>query len=366
MIITRYLVREISKPLVATCLALVVIFASYSTALFLTEAANGVVTADVVAKLVMLKTNVALEVLMPIAFYLAVVVALGRLYTDSEMTAMFALGVSPAQVLRAVGYLSLVLALIVGGLSLYLRPWSYAQSYRLKAWANAEFDIDNLEPGTFNENPDGTRAIFVTRRIDDTGEVGGVFMQREHGGRTQVLYAQQAAQRRDPRYDAPMLLLRDVHLYDLTRDGGTDRIIRVNRLVYHLKEPQVEPLGYLRKAAPLSQLARSDTAPDIAELEWRLSTPVSTVLLGILGILLGRAQPRQGRYAKMLAAVLVYAAYYSLNVMVRAWVEQGVISPVPGMWWAPALLALLLLGAWHWPAIALRWRRTRAAGAQAP
>ena len=75
---------------------------------------------------------------------------------------------------------------------------------------------------------------------------------------------------------------------------------------------------------------------------------VVTVLLGLLGFPLSRAEARQGKYSKLLAAVFVYAVYYNLNVMAKTWVEQGVVGPFPGIWWVNALLAALVL-ALLWP-----------------
>ncbi|HDO34389.1 MAG TPA: LptF/LptG family permease, partial [Chromatiales bacterium] len=91
--------------------------------------------------------------------------------------------------------------------------------------------------------------------------------------------------------------------------------------------------------------------------------PLSTVLLAILGIPLSRARPRQGRYAKMLVAVLVYAGYYSLDIMLKVWVGRGVLGTLPGVWLAPGALALVALTAWHQPLATLRRRRAGAAQA---
>ena len=95
VIIDRYLIREIVKPLVTVCVMLAVIFISYSLAVHLADAANGLLPANMVVKLVLLKTAIALEVLLPVALYLSVVVALGRLHSDYEMAALAAAGCLP-------------------------------------------------------------------------------------------------------------------------------------------------------------------------------------------------------------------------------------------------------------------------------
>lgn len=357
MIVTRYLMREILKPLLSLSAALVSIFAGYSTAVFLAQATGGSLPADAVAELIGLKTVIALEVLLPIALYLAVVIALGRLHSDSEMTALGALGVSPPQVLRAVGTLALVTAALAGTLASIVRPWAYHETYLIQARARAEFDLNQIVPGNFNENGAGSRVIFAARRSDSV--LRNVFMQRELNQRIQVLYAMQAHQERDPDYPAPLMHMRDVHLYDLSRDGGTDFSAAVKILRYHMNEPVVKPPGYWHASATMSQLAASRAPADVSEFQWRLALPVSALLLAILGIPVSRLRPRQGRHAKMLTAVLIYAGYYSFENMVRAWVSQGTLPPVPGVWLAPISLSVIAWFAWTRPLDAWRRRRTR-------
>ena len=100
---------------------------------------------------------------------------------------------------------------------------------------------------------------------------------------------------------------------------------------------------YSSVAAGSLHLARSGAAPDVAELQWRLSTPLSTLLLGILGIPMSRARPQQSRYTRLATAILIYFVYYMLFTSARTWVQHGAIAWFPGIWWVPALLSLFLL-----------------------
>lgn len=357
MIINRYLIREILKPLLAICTILVVIFASYSSSRFLADAAEGALSAQTVLTLILLKTLIALEVLLPIALYLAVVAGLGRLHTDHEMTALTASGVSVIQVLGAVLRLSLVIALLVAGLSLYVRPWAYQESYWLQAQAEAEFTVANLEAGRFYEDSQDNRVIFVERLDRRKNRMRQVFVQSEQGDRSRVIYAQQAYQPPGGPEGLEILVFLNGYLYELDRNGGRDRIVRFQELTLQLGERNVDQIGYKRKAVPTGQLAQSDHLKDIAEFQWRLSTPLAAVLLSLLGVPLSQATPRQGRYAKMLIAVLVYAVYYNLSAMARTWVEQGEVGPVPGIWWVNGLLICVLVILLVHPVLRFRLRR---------
>ncbi|MGB5209235.1 MAG: LptF/LptG family permease, partial [Gammaproteobacteria bacterium] len=117
------------------------------------------------------------------------------------------------------------------------------------------------------------------------------------------------------------------------------------------------PVGYKTKTADTLTLYRSDDPDDKAEFQWRISTPISVLLLTILAVPLSRSRPRQGRYAGLVIALLVYALYFNMVTVARTWVEQG--SAV-SIWWAPGLLALAVLVAYQpWGQWLARLRRKR-------
>ncbi len=111
------------------------------------------------------------------------------------------------------------------------------------------------------------------------------------------------------------------------------------------------------KAVATETLLHPNNLEETAELQWRLTAPVSTVLLALLGIPLSRSSPRQGKYVKAPMAILLFAVYYNLSALSKKWVSQGIIDTAPGVWWSQILLAALL-GLLFWqPAFLLQWRK---------
>ena len=163
MIIDRYIMREIIKPTVAVCAALVFIYGCYMATRYLADAVSGQLPGTTVIILILLRIAIALEVLLPTTLYLSVVIALGRLYKDSEMTALFACGVSTSRIMRPVFFVSLIIVAIVFSLSLYIRPWAYNQFFRLKAQAKANFDLTRMKSGTFYRIENGESVIFAEK-----------------------------------------------------------------------------------------------------------------------------------------------------------------------------------------------------------
>lgn len=346
----RYVVREIAGPAAFVSAVLITVFVAYLLARFLADVVDGMLPSRTIALLVLLRTAIALEVLVPITLFLCVVMALGRLHADSEIVAMSALGVSPTRIVRAVAALAVTVAVGVAALSLVVRPWAYEESYRLRAEAGAEVNLDRFKAGRFYARQRGEYVVFAERSDTAAGRLAGVFVHSEEGDVRQVVFAREAYQRVDPVTGDRTLVALHGHHYRISTAEGRDRIVGFARMEMPLRIEPIVP-EYRRKAASTATLAGSRDPMDVAELQWRLTTPLATVLLALLGIPLGRAVPRQGRYARFASAVVAYAAYYNLKSMAKTWVEHGTVGPVPGLWWVDVLLgAVVLLLLWRpWP-----------------
>lgn len=343
MIIDRYIMREIIKPTAAVSGILVLIFGSYMATRFLADALVGQLTGTTVFILILLRIAIALEVLLPTTLYLCVVVALGRLYKDAEMTALSACGVSMIRILRPVFYTAVGIAIIVASLSLFIRPWAYDKYYRLKAQAEANFDLTRMNDGTFYETTDGLRVIYAEQVNQQNDEARRVFIRTERGDSLQVIYARQANQTVDRATGKEILIFTDGHLYEFSRTGEAGRVIQFAQSAMPLEPKENARLKYRVKSVSTASLAQSTDSEEIAELQWRLSTPLATVLLAMLGVPLSRSSPRRGKYAKVTTAVVIFAVYYNLSALTKKWVEKGILDTMPGIWWLQLLLAGLLL-----------------------
>jgi len=340
--LSRYVAREVVHALLPVLGLLLVIFASFDAARLLAGSRELILDATVLLQLVLLKAAIALDVLLPLALYLAVVLALGRLHHDREVIAARALGLGDGLLLRGVLAVALVVALAVTLLAVYGRPWAYAQVYALEAAQGAEFELDALAPGQFRENPDTGRLVHLRARGPD-GQRGFLLYERENGV-THLVLAERARQPRAPDGE-PRIELERAAVYALDRNAGDDRISTFRESTLLLERPE-RLVGYRRKAAPTAALLASSRPDDIAARQWRLSRPLATLLLAILAIPLSAAGPRRGRHGRVFTAMLAFALLFILTDMARSWVEQQYVGAMPGIWWSPALMALLTAALW--------------------
>jgi lipopolysaccharide export system permease protein len=233
--------------------------------------------------------------------------------------------------------------MVVASLSLVVRPWAYQQSYHIKAEAEAEFNLDKLEAGQFYTAEKSGTVIFVERinRLKDRLEQ--VYFYRLDDEGVRVISAQQAWQPVTDPFAPPVFKFVNGTAYKIDLSGERDLTLKFKELTLLLESDEQALKRYRSKAASTLQLAGSKKTNDLAEFQWRLTTPVTTLLLGVLAVPLSHTPPRRGRYAKTVAAVLVFTLFYIFSIMARNWVEQGTVGAIPGVWWPDILLGLLIL-----------------------
>lgn len=343
MRIERYIVAEVLKPFLAVLGILLALFGCFTVARYLAAAVTESLGPLLLLRLVLLRMLIATEVLVPVALFFAAVMGLGRMHRDQEMVALRAAGVGMNTVLRAMLLLGVPLSVLVGGLSLAARPWAYAESYLLDAAARTEFSPDRIQGGKFYGSEDSGRVLYAMEKDADTDEMRAVFLFRRGDQASTVVRARSAEHREDRDSGKAQLQLRDGRMHRLPRGQGRDQVTDFRALVFNLAQPDAA-IGYKRKAASTGVLLASDLPAEIAEWQWRMSRPLATLLLLLAAIPLSRATPRQGRHERLVLAALLFGLYYNLNGLAQAWVEQGVVGALPGVWWLHVLMAGLVTG----------------------
>ena len=357
MIIERYIIREIIKPTVTICTVLVFIFGCYISTRYGEDAVHGMLPGSSVLQLILLRISIALEVLLPTTLYLSVVIALGRLYRDAELTAMFACGISMVKVIKSVLIVSVIGGLLVGSLSLFIRPWAWNEFFHIKTQAKASFDLTRMKGGNFYSTGGGERVIFADEVDDATNRAKSVFIQTKTKDSIQIIYADQASQFDDEKTGKPILVFQDGQFYEFPSSGVNGLILEFENSAMHLAPSDVIKPEYKVKAVTTQKLFNSDDLEEIAELQWRLTAPLSTILLALLGIPLSRSSPRQGKYVKAPVAILIFAVYYNFSALTKQWVAKGDIGVVPGIWWGQLLLAVLIVILLWQQVFSLSWRK---------
>ena len=344
-LISRYILRETFGAWLVVVGVLFTILMAKQFADILGDAAAQRLPRDAVWAIFALTSMRYVTLLTPIALFLGVMLALARLNRDGESAALSACGVGPGRLLVPVLALTSVLALALAWFSLLLNPDASARIDAIQRKAQQEMHLGALEPGKFMSPDNGATVIYPRAVVDN--EARDVFVgQHPQGERVVTTLAQRAERTVDPATGDVAFVLRDGRRYEGV--PGTNEFLVVEfdegRIPIRPRDEQAVAESVLSK--PTGALLASGLPADRAELEWRLSVPVSVLVLALLAVPLSRSAPREGRYAKVGIGLLAYIVYANVLSIARVWVERGLTPEWLGLWWVHAVaasFALLLL-----------------------
>lgn len=341
-IIDRYLIREIGLTVLATVLVLLAIVLSHRLASYLSKAASGLLARDAIFLLLGLQAVYLLVVLTPLAFLLSIMLTLGRLYRDHEMIVLTACGYGPLSLYRAVFLLAAPLSLLTAGLSFLLIPAIMELQFDVLAKARKEAEVSMFTPGTFREVLNGRHVVYIGAL--DERELRHVFIQsREPDGSLSITTGAQGRQETSEEGIRNIVLDRGYRYRGVPGQGNYD-MLRFERATVRVDAAPPPQAWRHRETLPTRQLLNSSDPGHIAELQMRINSPVQILVIALWAPLLARAQPREGRYGRVVAAVLIYAVNFNLVGVGESWLSHGVVGAALGLWWVHGLFLLFGLG----------------------
>ncbi len=334
-------------------MVLLLILLTNQFARVLGDVAKGKLPKDAAFDVIGLSAAQYLTVVVPIGLFLSIMLALGRLYRDSEMPAMMACRVGPSGIYRPLMWLLLPLALGVAWLSIEGAPRALTAVDRIGAEARREADLTSIEPGRFTTfGPD--QAVVYGERVTPEGEMENVFMQRQvESGLIEVVIAARGEQVDSEDTDTRLLVLHDGRRYEGVPGTTRFRVVEFAEHGIPYQLPSLDTPDPRPRAMAFSELVTSSELEHIAETQWRLGIPLSTIILAMLAVPLSRSQPRAGRYGRIAIGLLVFIIYLNMLSAAKAWIEQATISPSLGLWWVHGSVMLFTLGllaiqnGWH-------------------
>ncbi|HMI74057.1 MAG TPA: LPS export ABC transporter permease LptF [Steroidobacteraceae bacterium] len=339
--VQRYVLREVVQTWLAVTGVLVAILVSNQLSRVLGQAADNQYGRGVVFDLIALGTVMYLSVIVPVGLLLAMVLTLGRMYHDSEMAALQACGFGPSRLLAPLFCFAAVIAVGLGWLAFEQVPRADSQVQLLRQSALKEAEFGQLDAGRFRAFSGGD-AVFYAERVDQEGVLHNVFVQRENAGRIEVALAETATYSKASSDSMHLVTLFNGRRYEGVPGKDDFRVIEFREHGIPIATPQDIRSSSDPDTKPTRLLWGSSDPSDIAQLQFRASTPLMALVLTLVAVPLSKLRPRQGRYTQVGFALVVYYIYSNLLSASKIWVEKGDLPPAIGVWWVHA--AALALG----------------------
>ncbi len=349
VILTRYLTKEVLKSQTAILFILLLIFFCQQLVRVLGSAANGNVPADLVLSLLGLGMPAMAQLMLPLCLFIALLLTFGRLYAESEITVMRACGVGQGLLVKVALLLSLVTASFAAYNVLELSPWALQKQSQIVKEAKANPTVGALAAGQFISASSKDQVLFIDKVQNNTIEGVYVFqMQNKKNQKPSVIVADSGEITALPSGDQVLNLNRSQRV-----EGSAVlpdfRITDFERYQAYLgykatanDEDDAETLSF-------QQLLANTTPAGKAELHWRITLVLAVPLMALIAVPMSRVNPRQGRFANILPALLLYLIYFLLQSSLKS---AGAAGKLDASLWLPLVnigffVLGILLNSWN-------------------
>ncbi|MEF3077241.1 LPS export ABC transporter permease LptF [Methylobacter sp. Wu1] len=361
-VLDKMIMRDLIKTLLAVLSVIVVIIVSRKFIKILDKAIEGQVSNETLLSILGLKIVVASIAFLPAALFMAVLMVLGRMYRDQEMSAISSAGGGAGTIYRAVFLLVFPLSVVSAGLSMYVAPWAEARTEGIMHQDEQSADIRGVAAGKFSEYSQGD-LVFYVEKIGDDKKMHKVFVQhRQRNGKQAIINAESG--RLEDLKDGRYIILEQGERIQ-GQPGAVDYVIE-NFAEYAVRlDEKSSVINVSREAIPMNVLKNSNAIRDIAELQRRYSIPLSMIFLTLLAVPLAQSAPRGGVYGNMTVAFLIYFSYGNLIRVSQSWVINETIPAWlggVGVYWILLLVGiglLIKLYGWQWVKMKIREKVTR-------
>lgn len=336
-ILDRYLFREALAHFAGALSVLLVLLATNQCVRILSAAASQRLPRESVLPMIGYTFLQYLPVIMPAALFFGLLLALGRMYRDSELPASMACGYGARSQLLPVLSLAVPVAALACWMTLDLAPDARRAVDELEREAASLGDLRRLEPGRFVAL--GGQGVVYAEEADGEGRLQRVFAHRQVDGAMQVIVTDSMALRETTDPLVRMVTFYDGLLYDGWPGESEMRVVRFAEHGIPAIMPDAGAGGSGLDAERTADLLSSGGLESQLEFQRRISAPLVLLILAVMALPLSRRLPRQSRFASLPWALLVYVIYTNLVTAAISWAKQGFTPAALGIWWVHALLA---------------------------
>ena len=288
-------------------------------------------------------------VILVLSIFLAVIITLSQLYKNSEAIVMNSIGLGDKAFLSVIKPLAIILFLFVLFLTAYAVPWAKQQKSAAEEETKNASEFSFITEGKFESFKNGDIVFYASESTSI--DVGGVqnmeeiFIYASENGNPVIVLASDAKKYIDPKSKSIYLRLRDGVRYQ-----GLPSSENINILNFDSYDLEIVSGEVQKSIATFTEIEEKTTLDllkqggllAIAELQWRLSLPLSILILVVFAVYLGKTSPRGGKGINILIGIFVFMLYNNGLLVAKSSIENGLLSPIIGMW-GIHLIAILFL-----------------------
>lgn len=342
----RYLAKEVLVSTAGVTLILLLVILSTRFVVYLGQATEGQMTFGFLFAILGFHVPYFIQIILPIAFFLSLLLTFGRLYIENEMSVLFSSGISKVKLSGyTLGIASIVL-IISAFLNFWLTPTSEYNAVKANNEQNQLSSFAFLMPRRFQGS--GQRTTYIDSFTPKEGWMNQIFLSNfvQEKGKSipiQMLASYAEEIKMDANGGQDYLVFKNGMRYEGVPGTANYRVTKFDTYAMRMKNPPPMSITSSDTRSTLF-LIKSNTRADQVELQWRIALVVMIPILSIIGLSLSQVNPRQGRFFKMMPAILLMIFYMALLIWGKTAISKGNIPMSAGLWWIHGIFLVIALG----------------------
>lgn len=346
LIITRYLVKQVFATSTVVIALLMLVIMGGRLIKYFGVAAQGRLDAGILFNIIAFRLPEFLTLILPLGFFVGLMLVFGRLYVDHEMAVLNGSGVSRDQLaVKLIPFTTAIFAFQMI-LMIWVSPWGNRQFDELTTTQAVRSGFDLVRPKEFISS--GRYTIYAGDLSEDKTSLKDIFFYQraDQEGKPDVIILAKEARRVVSDVDHASV----VDLYQGRRYSfisGQPKYLQAEFDVYRLRiesEETKEIEARRLEAMTMTELwkKRHDGTIILSEIGWRLFSPFVIFLALMIAVPLSEVSPRQGRYYRLFPAVMIFASLIVAMMAVKTRMTKDQI----GIWAYPVVLMIYVVVAW--------------------
>lgn len=347
MILFKYFSREVLiTMLTVTAIVLVISIGSRFSG-YLNEAASGAMSKDILFQVITYRIPKFLELIIPVSFFLSLMLVYGRLHVDSEMIVLESCGLGPRWIIGITLALSLVVMILAALVTLWVKPISESRVEQLFTGQRALTEFDTLAPGRFQSLRSGKRVTYA-QDFTAKGKLFNVFINEYketnfYGPKDVVTLVSETGETQVDENGSRFLVLNSGYRFSGKPGQNNYQVVEFEEYGQLIDKEVADKRAVKQTAKMTGELFISDEIKDIAEFQWRISVIIMIPVIGLMAIPLSRVSPRQGRFTRLVPGMSLCFFYVIALSGARTGLARGNLPSDIGLWWIHGLFIVITL-----------------------
>ena len=268
------------------------------------------------------------------------------------MVIWFGSGLGLSNLIKPILMFSLPIIILIATLSFYISPWAVYKAEEFKKGLKSRDELATITPGIFKESKSDNRIFYIEGFSELGNVVKNIFVQSIQNGKVGVIIANEG-ERIENKRGEDYIIMKEGRRYEGQSNSQefSTTYFQEYGILIEKEAPKIISVGEVYEAKSTLELLASNSSRYKAELYWRMSVPISALLLVFLAIPLSVINPRSGRSANIIMALLLFVIYNNLLGVSHSIVSIGNTKIWYGLWPVHAAFATI--------AIYLLYRRTQ-------